>query len=974
MGRKILATTVLLLAWMGLSAQQTGTVTATVTDAATKEAVVGAVVELALVKDSLAQKKYTTSAAKGVVSMPGIAYGEYRMTVTFLGYAPWVKQITVSGSRTNAGAIALEQEAKRIDDIVLEVQAMRTSQKGDTVVYNADAFKVSKDADAEGLLAKMPGLTVVNGEVEAQGEQVKKVFVDGKEFFGGDVATAIKNLPAEAVSKVEVYNKLSDQAQFTGVDDGEGYKAINIVTNPSMRNSAFGKLNAGYGFNDLYNAGGNINFFKGKRRFSIIGMGNNINQQNFSTEDILSVTGGSGGGGMRSRGGGQVRMQRGGGGSGRDFMVGQQPGISKVGAIGFNYTDSWSPKIDFEGSYFFNTSRNENQQLVDRQYFSETPTVQVYDEASSTWSRNTNHRLNAKLDYKISEIQTLMLRPSISFQRYSSDNNELSHTGQYTEPANDLITGLYDIISGGNSISNGYNISTGVVYRLRLGKPGRTITFEGTGRISKNDSDRQSLSFTDYNDGTSSWPDITDNRLTAARSSGYRVDGNLIYTEPLTEKSQVVMQYRLGYNYSDADNQTLRSDGVLPYLPAPDYSNVSNSGYLTQRVGPGYRYGSDKAVIVANVFYQKATLSLDQTLPSVLDKRASFDNIVYFGMVNFNFSQSTSLRLFTRSSTDNPSISQLQRVAQGSNIQNVSTGNPNLKQSYANDVMMFFTRSSVTKGRTLMVMLGGSLRSDYIADSTVYLGAAGAVIDGYTVGANGQFTKPVNMDGYRNFRSRISYGTPVKFIKSNINFNMGYDMSRSPSIIDGVANFSTGNYFSGGAVLGSNISEKIDFTFTYNGGYNLVKNSFNTKNDNTYFSQAATGRFKWDIGSFTLRGDASYSQYKGISQDYNEHYVICNAQIGKKIFKNKRGEINIGVYDIFDQNKSFSRNVTSRYIENVTNVVLGRYVGINLIYNLRKSGAGQGGERSGGTSQGPFGPPPGGGRQVIIFDGPGPRF
>lgn len=220
----------------------------------------------------------------------------------------------------------------QIATVVKEAKALRTSQRGDTLSYNASAFKVATDADVEGLLKKMPGITITDGAVEAQGEEVQKIFVDGKEFFGEDVTTAIKSLPAEAVKSIEVFDKLSDAAEFSGMDDGEGYKAINIVTHENMRQGQFGKFYGGYGYepdaqtgtSHKYIIGGNANIFSGDSRVSVIGLFNNVNQQNFSFEDILGVSGSTGGGGPR-RGVGQ-------------YMVRPQPGVARVNAIGVNYS------------------------------------------------------------------------------------------------------------------------------------------------------------------------------------------------------------------------------------------------------------------------------------------------------------------------------------------------------------------------------------------------------------------------------------------------------------------------------------------------------------------------------------------------------------------------------------------------------------------------------------------------------------
>ena len=241
--------------------------------------------------------------------------------------------------------------------------------------------------------------------------RVMKVFVDGKEFFGDDVSTALNSLPAQAVKSIEVYNKLSDNAEFSGRDDGNSYKALNIVTHETMRQGAFGKLYAGYGYqpdtDDITNAnkyilGGNVNYFTGAHRISAIGLLNNINQQHFSFEDILSVTGEGGGGGMGG------------------FMMRPQSGVAKVGAIGLNYTASWgeNDKVKLQASYFFNRTRTRNLSEMTRWYEAPLEDLGTLQQSSNSDNRNYNHRVNARLDWRISENQSIMSRTNFSLQSY----------------------------------------------------------------------------------------------------------------------------------------------------------------------------------------------------------------------------------------------------------------------------------------------------------------------------------------------------------------------------------------------------------------------------------------------------------------------------------------------------------------------------------------------------------------------------
>ncbi len=966
----------------GAAIAQTGNIAGRVADLSDSTAVAGAQVELTPAAGGA--KKHATSAANGAFTIQNAEYGTYRLTVSMVGYKPLSRSITLSGATLNLGTLRIEMEAKKLDDVVVNVIAMRTSQKGDTVVYNADAFKVTKDADAEGLLSKLPGVRIVDGQVEAQGETVRKVLVDGKEFFGEDVNSAIKNLPAEAIAKIEVYNKQSDQAEFSGIDDGQGYKAINIVTKVDMRQGQFGKLYAGYGFWDKYIAGGSVNVFSGTNRWSFIGLSNNMNQQNFSMEDILGVTGGGGGGSRRySRGG------RGGG----DFMVPQQSGVSKVNSFGVNYSGEWGKKVTFSGSYFFNTNDTGNENRNDREYYPvDDPLVRrLYSSESSSHSTNFNNRINGRVEWKINDNHSVMFRPSFSFQRNFSNSLSQEDNGSGHFEGNELIsvdpisTSISGMDTGNKSFSTGYNMSNFLLYRAKLGKPGRTFTVDGSLTLSRNDRNSYNDRNTVFYSGDA--PDQTRQRR-ISDSDQYRVRLSANYTEPLTAKSQIGLQYRYSYSDQPADRKVYLWDyAEQRYNEFYDdgQSDVYKSTYTTNSIGPSFNYANDKkTVLVFNVGYQSSELSTDRELPtppSYLSAR--FDNVVYFGMLNQTFSPNNTLRVFMRSETNNPSISQLQDTPDISNKQNVTAGNSALRPSYENNLYLNYNRSMVAKGRTLMLMLGGSVRSNYITESLIQLAPGEGpttVYPGVTLSNGGQFSRPVNVDGYYTMRSMVNYGTPIVPIKCNFNINMGVDWGRTPSYINGQQNISSTFNYNGGVALSSNISENLDFTLKYSAGWNVAHNSISDRNDNQFLNQSAEGNFKWVMwGGFTLSANATYLRYSSPTNNYKEEYCRINVLAGKKIFRNQRGEINFGVSDLLNQNRSYSRSFSSQYVQDSYNMMIGRFCSINLIYNLRNFGKRKPSKQApqGGYGEGRhqfFGPPPSGapsGGPQIMGGGPG---
>ena len=988
--KRILLTTLLTFCTAAAFAQR-GSVTATVVNADTGESVAGAVLIVSPVKTPEKQQGFT-SAFKGAVSMPSLAYGEYKLSVSFIGYNNLDTTFRVSAPKLNLGVLKLKPGVQ-IETVVKEAKALRTSQKGDTVSYNAGAFKVVADADVEGLLKKMPGITVTDGTVEAQGETVKKIFVDGKEFFGEDVTTAIKSLPAEAVDRVEVYNKLSDAAEFSGMDDGEGYKALNIVTRPGMRQGQFGKLYAGFGYDAdtetedkfKYIAGGNANIFSGDSRISLIGLFNNVNQQNFSFEDILGVSG-SGGGGRR--------------GSVGQYMMRPQSGVATVNAIGINYSDSWGKRdqVTFQGSYFFNNTNTENRSTVEKWYEAPMRLDTLMTNGYSD-TKGYNHRFNARLEWKISENQNLMIRPRFSYQ--SNDPWSRTTGWQFGAPA-DGGSGYSRTDNFSDALRHGYNVGTSAVYRAKLGKNGRTITLDG------------SFSYSDNTNNSNSWSNVlgtlpdrpaidpatgvwnpenyTELRYlrNLAPSSSYSLRGSLTYTEPVAKYAQVSFQYRVSYNSQERDKRSyITGDdfSIAGLTPDRSLSNSYESGYLTQSVGPGFRFSKERNTFIANVYYQRSALDGQIVRDDAEKIKHAYNNVTYFMMGQLNINRENSLRLFVSSYTDSPSITDLQSVYDVSDAQNITHGNPNLKPTYSHRVNFHYTNSNVEKGRTFMWMFSMNTTLDYTASHLVQRPGE-IIIDGESYSPN-FYSTTTNLDGYWQLRTHLSYGLPIGFLKSNFNVMAGVIYTKTPSMLGGTVDSATGMIKGGErndtknmgydfrAVLGSNISENVDFTLSWNGTYNEATNSLNSDNSkNRYFNHTAQGNLKvvFPLG-FTFTASAAYSQYIGFTNDYSEDYLLCNAWLGKKVFRNKRGEVMIGVNDLLNQNRAFSRTTGSGYTQNSTNSVIGRYYMVQFTYNLRRFGKkgsrnlkDYGVEQQSGSQRrmGPGGPPPGG------FHGGGP--
>ncbi len=351
-------------------------------------------------------------------------------------------------------------------------------------------------------------------------------------------------------------------------------------------------------------------------------------------------------------------------------------------------------------------------------------------------------------------------------------------------------------------------------------------------------------------------------------------------------------------------------------------------------MGPGFRYSKERNTLVLDLNYQYSTLNGEVRATDTQAVKRSYNDFTYFLMGNFNINKQNSIRMFVMSGTDNPRITQLQNLLDISDSQYVTGGNERLNPAYSHRINFHYNNTNLEKGRTFMWMFSFQSTSDYIS-SSIYTGDN---IPQYVTPI--QYTTYDNVDGYLSLRTHLSYGLPINFLKCNFNIMAGVNYSKTPSLVNGARNMASNIGYDANVVLGSNISENIDFTLSWNGTYNQADNSLASRGSkNEYFNHSASGTLKtvfWK--GFTFTASANYVQYIGFTNDYNDSYTLCNAYIGKKLFRNQLGEIMVGINDIFNQNTSFARTTGSGFTQNSWNSVIGRYFTVQFNYNLRVFG------------------------------------
>jgi hypothetical protein len=884
--------------------------------------------------------------------------GKYRLTANAEGYNTLSDVFTFNdaGESYDLRILVMKKnDTGKIKEVLIVSDASPIRLKGDTTEHSASSYKTNPDATAEDLVGKMPGITTSNGQVQAQGENVKQVLVDGRPFFGDDPASVLRNLPAEVIDKIQVFDRKSDQAQVTGFDDGNTSKTINIITRQQFRNGSFGRANGGIGTEDRFKGNASYNRFKGARRLTLLGSANNTNDQNFSSEDLMGVMAGSGGsgGGMRGMMGGMGGMRRPGGGSygpaspSDNFTVDQRNGITQTMAFGLNYSNKWK-KSELSTSYFVNATENNNRSNTTRYYVTGNQDGLLYRETNEAETKNTNHRLNARYEWKPDTMHSFLFTPKVSVQ-----------VNQPTTVVNgNNVFGSSAISRTGNYYSAdlaGYNASLGLQYNVRYKTRGRSLTLNATPGISGNN-------------GNSSWKTVTDQLLDAlpafsndvkANQDRKTLSGNaaITYTEPSGKYAMWSFSLNGNINETKSDKRTSAWDTLTKEYSRPDtlLSNTFKSQYSNTNAGISYRWQKQKWSWNISLNAQQAWLNNEVQFPVNYRLSKPFSNLLPGAMLMFKPSEKEGLRVFYHSSTNAPSIDQLQEVANNSNPLSISTGNSNLKQEFQHAMFSRYSWVNVKKGTSVFLMVSGTTTKNHIGNTT-NIAFNDTLLSGTNIflRTGAQLTRPENLRGNRSFRTFVNYSMPINKIKCNLNVSAGAAFSRTPGKVNNAINYANNVSPSVGLVISSNISEKVDFTLSSNTSITSVNNSLQTGLNSQFTNQNSRFRIQaqpWK--GLVLQTDINHQLFKGLSGGLNNNFMLWNAGIGYKFLKKRAAEIRFTAFDLLKQNNSLSRNISETYYEDVQTNVLQRFYMVTFTYNLRAFKMPEGGEKRG--SWGPHG-------------------
>jgi hypothetical protein len=886
---------------------------------------------------------FGVSDVKGFFEIKNVSKGEYLLKITFVGYESFLKRISTPTDATvpvmEVGRIKMASASKQLDEVIVKGEKNPVTVKKDTIEFNAGSFKTKTNATVEDLLKVMPGMEVeTDGTVRAQGEQVQRVTVDGREFFGRDPKLATRNLPADAIDKVQVFDRKSDNAQFTGIEDGQREKTINLELKEEKRNGAFGNLMAGIGTEDRFKASGSVNKFTKGQQLSILGMGNNINEQGFSIGDFMNFSGGAqammGGGGMRT-----VTINAGGGGNNNGPSIntgGIQSGIMTNYAGGINYNRDLNKDTKLTSSYFYNyLDRNISTDLNRTNFLPDESLNNVLTQLSKQLSNSSSHRGTLMLDHNIDSANTLRLTANASYSE--ADQNTISTSETRNLSDNSLLN---ENQRASSNAQNALNVNSSLLWRHRFSKKGRSLTTNLSAGISSTDSegDLQTLNKT-YNQTPGEQliqqinSQTTDNQMLGATFS---------YTEPLGGRKYLEANYNIQTNNNDVNREVYDVDNSN-YTFNAQLSNKYTSNYLYSRPGLNFKMNRDKYSITAGASYQMTNLKGDLISRDTSIDR-TFQNLLPAVRFNYDFSSTKHLRLDYETNMQEPNIQQLQPVIDNSDPLNIYVGNPTLVPAYVHRVILNYTAFNPTRFVNFFAFLNGSYTRNAIVNSQT--------TDPVTFA---RITQPVNVSNSKMMSANINGGFPIKKLNSRFNIGPTATLSEAITILNSEENNVRSKTLGGTVRYNYTYKEFVILDLSANLSHQETRYDFNTP-DQQFFNQSYRSELNINfLKKYAYNTSFDYLIYKSATNDFNQKIPFWNMSISRFVMKGDAGEIKVGVNNLLDQSNSVTQTSGENYLQQQTMNNLGRYYMVSFTYALNKHLNPMGGSRR-----------QGGGRMMMI--------
>ncbi|MDZ4713828.1 MAG: TonB-dependent receptor [Cytophagales bacterium] len=871
---------------------------------------------------------------QGAFELKNVQRGDYQVKITFVGYATAVRKISAaefSAPVLEIGKLQMLSASQELESLIIRGERAPVTVKRDTIEFNASSFKVRANANVEDLLKRMPGIEVdTDGSIKAQGEQVQKVMVDGREFFGRDPKLATRNLPADAIDKVQVFDKKSDQSIFTGIEDGQREKTINLELKEEKRHGAFGNMMAGAGTNDRFQAKASINKFNKGNQLSFLGMGNNINEQGFSMDDYMNFSGGSQ---QMGGGGGTVRVQVDGGGGQSGVPLnfgGRQNGILTNYAGGVNTNQDLGTKTKLSGSYFYNNLNQNISKELERVNYLPNGSYNFF-QVSRQVNQSDNHRANLIVDQQLDSANSIKLTINAT---QTNSQQDLQSSSQTMSIANVLQN---ESVRDTYSEATGTNVNSNLLYRHRFPKKGRTVSTTFTAAISQNNSDGTLVSTNDFFGPINLERKIAQTNTQRTDNQTYGVQFS--YTEPLGNRKYLELNYTLRTNRNDVVRDVYDVlNGSNTYNDT--LSNRYKSNYLFNRPGFNIRVNRQKYNFAFGASYQSTRLKGDLLLRDTTIDR-SFENILPVVRFNYDFSSFKHLRFDYETSMQEPNIQQLQPVIDNSDPLNLSAGNPNLRPGFAHQFRLSFTQFDPASSLGLFAFLNSTYTTNAIAYSQM--------VDPQTLVRT---SVPVNVADNLRISGNVNFGMPIRKLNGRFNVGPTFTYTRGINLINAQENRSDQQTYGGTVRYDYTLKEILTLGVSATLSQQKTAYSFNTQQNQqflneTYSSEANVNFLK----NYSFNATYDFYHYRSQTTNFDQTIPLLNLSFSRFLLKNKVGELKIGVVNLLDQSLSVNQTATSNYLQQETTNNLGRYYMVSFTYALNKqlNPMGGGNRRGGGN-------------------------
>jgi Outer membrane protein beta-barrel family/Carboxypeptidase regulatory-like domain len=886
-----------------------GSVKGKIVDSTGKQVLNDATVSVAPESDST-DTEFAIADKNGNFSFRNLAPGNYHLLVTFEGYHHIVRKFSISAANKDIDFLTLSMQ--RVSDMLQEVIVQRPpmSIKKDTVEYNAEMFATKPNAVAEDQLKKLPGVQVdASGNITAQGEKVTRVMVNGKRFFGDDPKLATRNIPPEIVERYQIFDDLDDQSKFSGFDDGNRIKTINIITKKDRRQGYFGRAVAGAGNEQTYDESINFHRFNNDQQISVLGQANDINKQNFTVQDVLGSSG----------------SRRGSGGGPGAATNQSSPGITTVWAGGANYRDNWGPKIEAYGSYFYNFNHvsTSTQSLTEKFFDPTDDTTNTTTSSQSAIARTTNQRANFNLEEKIDSNNSFVFRPNIAFQTTTPNSSSISSTvDQAGRPVSSSN-------SNSSSTNTGFNINgSNLTLRHKFKKPFRTLSLDLTGTVNVNNGNG-------YNNAVNNFYtlDSVQNLHQHYNDSLHSITLNptLSYTEPLSKHSIIELNYSHTYNKNTAINNTYDYDSAANEYTRFDslFSNSYRFRSNSDRFTLNYRIQNPKYNVNIGSGVQFMNFNSLNTTKNV-DVSHTYTNLTPTVNFSYSFTNYQRFRFYYMGRTGTPSASQLQPLTTTNDDINYTTGNPDLKPQFTHSVRLLYSSFNPSTQNVVFATLNASTIVNDIQSKLI------------PNKKGGDSTSYVNLNGTYSVAGYFDYGIALKKPKSNLNLISNINYSQSQTLVkDSSGAISFQHDYTRTTALSetiswtTNIKKNFDMNLSTASNYTIARNSLRPNQNLDYFSEVVNA----EITAYTNSGwlvatTFTYTYSDNKTPGYNASIPLLSPSIAKELFRKKNGELRLSVFDLLKENTSVSKAVSLNQVSDSRTTTLTRYVMLTFTYNL----------------------------------------